>query len=388
MEAVGEYGGLSLEQTRPIEDVIGGYTYFREGDVLVAKITPCFENGKGAIADELEGGVGFGTTELHVLRAGSGLATRFLFFLTLSEDFRSLGAAEMYGAGGQKRVPERFIRELRHPIPPLDEQRAIAAFLDRETARIDQLIAKKQRLIELLAEKRIALVRHAVTKGLCPDAQMRNTGADWLESVPKHWEVLRLRRVGEVGQGCSFPHAIQGQEDGEVPWFKVNDMNRTGNEISMSDADNYVSRSLASDIGATIFPVGTVIFPRVGAALLTNKRRILACPAIVDDNVYGFIPKGVLPKFAYFLLLVVDMARLCSAGLVPTVTFSVIKDLYIPLPPEAEQQKIVARLESAIEESSQLVAKVDRAIGLAREYRSALISATVTGKIDVRGEVA
>lgn len=173
MEAVGEYGGLSLEQTRLIDDVLNGYTYFRDGDVLVAKITPCFENGKGALADKLEGGIGFGTTELHVLRAGRELVSRFLFYLTLGEDFRKLGTAEMYGAGGQKRVPESFIRELRHPIPPLDEQRKIVAFLDSETSRINALISGLPsggtgtgvlaRLVALLHEYYSGLISAAVT---------------------------------------------------------------------------------------------------------------------------------------------------------------------------------------------------------------------------------
>jgi len=135
MESVHEYGGLTLDQTRPLAEVATGYTYFRDGDVLAAKITPCFENGKGSIADGLVNGIGFGTTELHVLRPYPDLDRRFLFYVTISHAFRRLGAAEMYGAGGQKRVPDDFIRDFRQPIPSSDEQKAIAAFLDRETAR-------------------------------------------------------------------------------------------------------------------------------------------------------------------------------------------------------------------------------------------------------------
>jgi type I restriction enzyme S subunit len=173
MEAIGEYGGLSLDQTRPIEEVLNGYTYFRNGDVLVAKITPCFENGKGVLAEGLENGLGFGTTELHVLRPGAEILPKYLFYLTLGEHFRKLGTAEMYGAGGQKRVPEQFIQNLKHPLPPLDEQRAIAAFLDRETAKIDGLIAgiastdlasgAMARMARLLNEFRSALITAAVT---------------------------------------------------------------------------------------------------------------------------------------------------------------------------------------------------------------------------------
>lgn len=163
MEAVGEYGGLNLDAEKPIDEIGTGYTYFRDGDVVVAKITPCFENGKGALATGLKNGIAFGTTELHVLRPSESMDRLFLFYLTISQPFREVGASEMYGAGGQKRVPDGFIRDLRPAIPPLDEQRAIAAFLDHETARIDALIAKVKSAIGQLHEYRAALIADAVT---------------------------------------------------------------------------------------------------------------------------------------------------------------------------------------------------------------------------------
>ena len=166
MEAVGEFGGLDLSLTKQLDDVFGGYTYFSNDDILVAKITPCFENGKGSLAGGLLNGLAFGTTELHIIRCRPGLDNRFAFYVTQCNAFRKIGEAEMYGAGGQKRIPESFVADLKHPIPPLAEQRTIAAFLDRETGRIDALIAKKERLIELLEEKRTALISRAITKGL------------------------------------------------------------------------------------------------------------------------------------------------------------------------------------------------------------------------------
>lgn len=164
MEAVGEWGGLKLESTRPLEEVRGsGYTYFCDGDVLVAKITPCFENGKGALAAGLVNGVGFGSTELHVIRPGPELDPAFLTYVTFSRPFRIVGQIEMKGAAGQQRVPEDFVKDFPVPLPPLSEQRAIAAFLDRETAKIGTLIAKVRQGIERLMEFRQALIFAAVT---------------------------------------------------------------------------------------------------------------------------------------------------------------------------------------------------------------------------------
>lgn len=204
MEAVGEYGGLNLERSKSLDEIGSGYTEFENGDVVVAKITPCFENGKGALADDLLNGVAFGTTELHVLRAGKRLDSRFLFYLTISHTFRKLGESEMYGAGGQKRVPPEFAKDFRVPLPPAEEQRSIARFLDARTAQIDTLVAKKRQLIDKLKEKRSALIARTVTRGLPPEAAravglepspaLKPSREEWLGSAPSHWQVLPLTR--------------------------------------------------------------------------------------------------------------------------------------------------------------------------------------------------
>lgn len=162
MEYVSETGVVDLSEERRLEEVYSGYTYFREDDVLLAKITPCFENGKAAIARGLKNQVGFGTTEFHVLRVSPN-EPDFFYYLIFSYGFRQLGTSEMYGAGGQKRVPLEFLQNVRIPLPPLSEQRAIADFLDQQTQRIDTIIEKTKYSIELLKEKRSALISAAVT---------------------------------------------------------------------------------------------------------------------------------------------------------------------------------------------------------------------------------
>lgn len=163
MEKLGEDGTLVLDETRTIEQAWEGYTYFRDDDVVVAKITPCFENGKGARVHDLLCGVGFGTTELHVLRAREGMDPGFACYVTLSHPFRNMGAASMYGAAGQQRVPEDFVKDFTMGIPPVLEQRAIAAFLDHETGRVDSIIDKALTAVDRLREYRTALISAAVT---------------------------------------------------------------------------------------------------------------------------------------------------------------------------------------------------------------------------------
>jgi type I restriction enzyme S subunit len=152
----------------------------------------------------LTGGVGFRTTELIVARPIGQTPSAFIYWLFNSTAFRKLGEGAMYGAGGQKRVPDDFVRDFPLALPPAPEQIAIAAFLDRETGKIDALVEEQRRLIELLKEKRQAVISHAVTKGLDPSAPMKDSGVEWLGEVPAHWEVKQLKRVATVLPGFAF----------------------------------------------------------------------------------------------------------------------------------------------------------------------------------------
>ena len=162
MERVNENGTFNDELVKTVEELWNGYTYFERGDIIIAKITPCFENGKGALLSNLKTDFGFGSTEFHVLRAES-ISSIFLFYSTRSELFMKIGQAFMTGAAGQKRVPTDFIAEFRLPIPPLHEQTIIVQHIESESARIDAKIANAKKLIDLLKEYRTALISEVVT---------------------------------------------------------------------------------------------------------------------------------------------------------------------------------------------------------------------------------
>lgn len=163
MEAVGEFGGLNLDAEKELGEIGGGYTYFAENDVVVAKITPCFENGKGAIARGLKNGKAFGTTELHVMRSDNTLLPDYLFHLTMSHPFRCIGESEMYGAGGQKRVPETFLKDFRIGLPPVTEQQDIIDYINKVNQKLDLQMSKAKDVISRLTEYRSALITNAVT---------------------------------------------------------------------------------------------------------------------------------------------------------------------------------------------------------------------------------
>ncbi len=154
---------VTLDETRPIHEVYGGYSYFCDGDILIAKVTPCFENGNIAVANGLVNGIGFGSTEINVLRVNGKGHNRFLYYRLQEEQFRTIAKSEMRGTGGLKRVPTDLFESFTIGLPDTDEQATIAATLDRETARIDALIGKAEQSITLLKERRSAFITAAVT---------------------------------------------------------------------------------------------------------------------------------------------------------------------------------------------------------------------------------
>lgn len=391
MEAVGEYGGLNLDRTRPLDEIGAGYTAFEEGDVIVAKITPCFENGKGAIAHGLKNGVGFGTTELHVLRTRERIDKQFLFYLTISHTFRMLGESEMYGAGGQKRVPPDFAKDFRIPLPSLEEQEAITRFLDTKTAQIDELIAKKRQLVDKLKEKRQALVARAVTRGLPievakaagiePNPGMKNSEVEWLGEIPAHWRIEKFSRA---------IHIAEGQVDPEAEPFSSMLL------IAPNHIESGTGRLLARETAAEQFaesgkylcPPNAVIYSKIRPAL----RKVAIAPeqCLCSADMYPLTSKNEIENvFLYWLLLsdqfsawsVLEADRVAM----PKINRETLNDLRIPIPPQKEQIEIAEHLSAETAKVDHLIAKADSAMGSLSEYRKALITSAVTGKIDVRG---
>jgi type I restriction enzyme S subunit len=163
MENISVNGNIDCTEKRMLSEVWNGFTYFRRGDVVVAKITPCFENGKGAYLKGLESDFGFGTTELIVLRPSKAIDGAFLRFLTSTKQFLLLGEQYMTGAAGQQRIPSDFVKNYPIGLPPIDEQLEILEHIQEKSAEIDQAISRAQREIELMREYRTRLISDVVT---------------------------------------------------------------------------------------------------------------------------------------------------------------------------------------------------------------------------------
>lgn len=365
MEAIGEKGELDLSLVRDKEVVSTGYTLFFEGDVVVAKITPCFENGKGAIIKGTLTGVGFGTTELYVLSPKPELDASLLYYLTVSPQFRLLGEAHMTGAAGQKRVPEDFIKNYPTPFLSLLEQRAIANFLDRQTTQLDKLIAAKERLLVLLAEKRRALITQAVTRGLKADVPMRDSGIEWLGEIPKHWNIFTLKRLANLKSGETIT-ADSIEEEGIYPVYGGNGLR--GYTSTFTHSGYYVL------IGRQGALCGNINYAQ--EQFWASEHAVVVSPV-----------KPLETKWLGELLRVMNLNQYSISAAQPGLSVEIVSNLYLPVPPLDEQQTIVIYIETETQKLDALKAATERTINLLKERRSSLIAAAVTGQIVVGEQV-
>lgn len=270
-------------------------------------------------------------------------------------------------------------------LPSLKEQELIANFLDYETAKIDTLIDKQQQLIKLLKEKRQAVISHAVTKGLNPNAPMRDSGVEWLGEVPEHWVLKSYRYAAKIYRG-KFNHRPRNDPafyDGKYPFIQTGDVAQADKKIT-----EYKQTLNERGIGVSQkFPAGTLV---MAIAANIGDTAILDFEAYAPDSVVGFKPyDGIDLEFLRYSL------KAALPALEQTSTQSTQANLNIDrigavkasFPPVAEQKEIVRLLDALHERYAIIEIKAKEAIELMHERRTALISAAVTGKIDVRHPV-
>lgn len=353
----------------------------RSGDFVINSRSD--RKGSGGIAPR-DGSVSLINT---VLATQAGMRSQFASYLLTSYPFQE----EFYRVGNGI-VADMWttkygeMKNIRLAVPSLPEQDAIVAYLDRATTRIDTLVTKKTRFIELLREKRQALITHAVTKGLDPNVPMKDSGVEWLGEVPADWKVLSLKRIGRLKGGSGFPPSLQGRAENEIPFFKVGDLGKSPDGKYLGDTEHTITHGEAKELGATVFPANVLVWAKIGAALSLNRRRITTKPSCLDNNMTGFVPDTMLvsTRYSFYLMSSVDFTVHAKPGAVPSFSEGDQGELQISLPPRRFQDAIVAHLDRATSRIDTLIAKTERSIELLREHRTALITAAVTGKLDLR----
>lgn len=393
MEAISDgIGGLDTSNEKPLSHLKNGsYNYFSDGDLLLAKVTPCFENGKKALAKGLKNGFGYATSEVYVIRPIK-IYGKFLLYLFSSEDFRYEGIKSMTGAGGLKRIGDESILEYRPNIQSIDLQKKVVKFLDYQTTRIDNLIAHKKRFIELLKEKRQALITQAVTKGLNPNVPMKDSGVEWLGKVPEHWGVVRLKHIAEFSNSNVDKNSYEGQKVVYLCNYKdvyYNEFIGSSKEFMKATASDYEIAKFSIEPGDVLITkdsedpldigIPSLIVKKIDSAVCGYHLTIIRSG---DKDTSRFIHRSIQSQTikAYFFERTPGITRY---GL----SQDTIGSLPIALPPSRERQQIANAIDHHTTRVDNLIKATQESIDLLKERRSALITAAVTGKIDVRGEI-
>src|SRR5260370_960669 len=331
------------------------------------------------------------STGFAVLRVNSSIYYKFLWRLLQSREFVDAVVSQSVGVSYPAIKPSR-LADLPVWLPPLSEQHVIAAFLDREMVRINELIAKEERLIELLQEKRAALISHAVTKGLDPGVKMKDSGVEWLGEIPAHWEMRRLKFMADVLNGVKKGRDLGQKDTVELPYLRVANVQ-----------DGYLDLSDIATIPVGIdeverfsLHVGDVLmneggdFDKLARGYVWNGE---ISPCLHQNHVFAVRPHTridpywismiTLTSYAkhYFILKSKQSTNLAS------ISATNLKELPVIVPPDTERIEILFHIKEETTRIDALISKIGEAIEKLKEYSAALISAAVTGKIDVRDEV-
>ena len=356
------------------------YTAFEDGDIVLAKVTPCFENGNIAIADDLVGGKGFGSSELFVIRP-TVADRRFLFYYFQSSTFKQDGEASMTGAGGLKRVSPDVLRQHHLPFPSNDVQCLIANYLDRETARIDGLIAEKERMLALLEEKRAALISRVVTRGLDPNAPLKPSGQEWLGDIPAHWEVRTLKRSSSRIDTGTTPAAsyMDGSLPSDFTWFTPSDFEQGG---VIAESNRKIPQEAVDEGDAKVFPAHSLMVIGIGATL--GKVASSNAEFSANQQINVIAPLDSV-RWDYLLYVLQGYERIfrahANSATLPILNQERLGVIRVPVPASTEQDAIVTKLNESRAPYAEINRSLSDSISLLRERRAALITAAVTGQI-------
>ncbi len=316
------------------------------------------------------------------------VSPRFLHWQLRSKWFRNQVEASAKPAINQASIPVSSLRQLPVMVPPLEEQTQIAKFLDYETAKIDALIAKQQQLIALLQEKRQAVISHVVTKGLNPAAPLRDSGVAWLGQVPAHWEVVRLKHTCEIQLGMAkgkpassttvdMPMLrVANVQDG---WLNLDDVHQI--PVERSQVTRYLLRNgdVLMNEGGDRDKLGRGTIWRGEVPNCIHQNHVFAIrPHSIEPEWLDAVTRADYAKF-YFYQVAKQSTNLAS------ISSSNIMETPLVVPPFEERWAILDHIRQMSAKNSSTIDLAERQVELLQERRTALISAAVTGKIDVRG---
>lgn len=381
MEAVGEDGSLDIQE-RSLSEVSSGYTYFENNDVVLAKITPCFENGKATLMRNLKSGFGFGTTEFIVLRPGKDVNSKYLYYTVYSDSFRTPGINEMRGSAGQKRITNQYVGDYEVSVTDVEEQQKIVKYLDSKTQTLDKILTAKNHTHTHLSELRQAIITNAVlgTGGATMSTSVKNT---WVGATPNHWKITKLSHVARIKTGGTPSREnLDYWTDGNIPWLASGEVNKG----IIATVDNHITPLGMANSNATILPIDTVMIALNGQGKTKGMAALLKVPATCNQSLAGVIcdKDKINPQYLYYYLKSkYSNIRGIKGEARDGLNLDIIGSIPVPLPPMEEQMAIVEQIEHRINKIDKTEVKLSESIRLLEEYRSSLISNVVGGKVEI-----
>lgn len=364
-EHIGWFGELILDNPKFIsEDYYNNLNKgkIKKNDVLLVKDGATI--GKCALISKMPFSECAVNEHVFILRVNQKFSAKYLFYLVWCRVGQEQILMNIRGSA-QPGLNSYFINDVIIPIPPLPEQTAIANFLDDKTAKIDSLIEKKKKLIELYKEERTAVINQAVTRGINPNVKLKPSGIDWLGDIPAHWEVKKLKYVAKLKSGESIT-SDKITDEGQYPVYGGNGLR--GYTSNYTHEGDYIL------IGRQGALCGNVNYAR---------GKFFASEHAVVVTISNFVELIWLGE----ILRAMNLNKFSVSAAQPGLSVERIQNLFIPIPPLEEQQQIVEYIESEMKRIDEKIARTEKEIELLQEYRTALISEVVTGKIKIIDKV-
>ena len=373
------------------EKVKKGYVVFADNDILIAKVTPCFENGNLAIATELIEGVGFGSTEINVIRCKT-INSKYLFYLLQCPNYIKKGTYSMFGVAGLKRLEPNFIPTSYFPFPSENEQLRIVLYLDSKCAEIDSLIAAKEKTNALLKERRQSIIYEAVTKGLDPTVPMKDSGVEWIGEIPEGWRVYRLKYLLDSGKDSMkagpFGSSLTAtdMQGSDVKVFNQ----RTVLDGDFESGDEFVSNDKASELKGFLAREGDILITTRGTigktVIVPDGKKGIIHPCLIKMRINSdLFSRELLCRIFNETNILSEQLKLASnATTIEVIYTQNLLDLYIPVPSTEEQSVIEQNLKTECSQLDSLINNNYSSIQKLKEYRQSLIFEAVTGKKEIR----
>ena len=368
-------------KTIPFLKAKGKYTYFGNQDLLIAKVTPCFENGNIAIARNLLNGIGFGSSEIFVLRPNKEVISQYLFYLSQSRDFQDIACATMCGVGGLKRISPLFMRTYEFDMPSIENQQRKVTYLDTKLSEIDHQVSLLTSKRDAYLRLKKSIINHVVTHGLNPNVKMKDSGIEWIGEVPKHWEVKRMKELSAIGSGTTPKSGeYKYYENGIHPWLNTSDVQ----DCVINEAKFSITDKALNDYSVLkYYPIGTILIAMYGGGTIGNVALMnisatinQACCAIVSNE------KLLLPKYL-FCYLKCHKKKIISLGFGGTqvnLSQAIIAQLPVVLPPLPEQHALATYLDDKCAKIDTILSNLNKQISCYGDLKRSLIDEVITGK--------